>query len=118
MQSDKQKLIEIFNTVKDHLLSQGVKSFDDEEGCAYRGPNNTKCAIGCLIKDEHYTYRLEGKSIYSVHVVEALIKSLDVEEEFITDNINFFGYLQHVHDDFPPSQWREALDRNFPHIIS
>ena len=44
---------EIFDTVSVHLLTQNEKSQESDfyRSCLYRGPNGTKCAVGCLIKD-------------------------------------------------------------------
>lgn len=47
---------EVFTKVATHLLKQGRRAlFAEKNGfrsCAYRGDNGTKCAVGCLIKDE------------------------------------------------------------------
>lgn len=51
---------ETFDTVVKHLYKQGQRSMQwstDRRGnrrlaCAYRGKNNTSCAIGCLLPDE------------------------------------------------------------------
>ncbi len=48
-----------FNKVVRHLRRQGVRS-SDEGVCLYRGPDDTKCAVGCLIPDELYSPRMEG----------------------------------------------------------
>jgi hypothetical protein len=59
----------IFDTVAARLTAQGVPSrglgANGEATCMYRGPGNTKCAIGCLIPDELYDPILEGRSIGS-----------------------------------------------------
>jgi hypothetical protein len=65
---DKQK---IFKKVAIHLLTQGKKSqrklrFHRNTVCAYRGYNNLKCAIGCLIPDKLYSSDLEGCSVRSL----------------------------------------------------
>ena len=53
---------QIFNKVAKHLLKQGRRARDGN-GCAYRGENGTKCAVGCLIPDALYDDRLEGSSV-------------------------------------------------------
>lgn len=58
--SDTQKT---FNTIVDHLYKQGCASVNDAGQCLYRGPNGTKCAIGCLIPDDIYTKSMEGISL-------------------------------------------------------
>lgn len=51
---------ETFDTIYKHLLDQGGKSVDRDTGiCMYRGPNGTKCAIGCLIPDDKYDPKWE-----------------------------------------------------------
>lgn len=51
---------EIFNKVALHLLTQSKRSVGTTESggvkCAYRGDKGTKCAVGGLIDDEHYSY--------------------------------------------------------------
>jgi hypothetical protein len=55
--SDTQKT---FDTIVDHLYKQGCASVNDDGHCLYRGPNGTKCAIGCLIPDDIYTRGMEN----------------------------------------------------------
>lgn len=46
---------EALNIIVPFLYEQTCKS-ETEDGryCLYRGPNNTKCAVGCLIPDSEY----------------------------------------------------------------
>jgi hypothetical protein len=54
---DKQK---VFDTVVAHLRKQQtISRFENGKGCAYRGPNGTSCAVGCLIPDELYSATIE-----------------------------------------------------------
>lgn len=64
-----EKLQEIYNTVRDHLLKQNKKSLgnyivglDDNvsNGCVYRSYDGLKCAAGCLIPDSKYKRSMEG----------------------------------------------------------
>lgn len=57
---------EIFNKVATHLLTQGKRSVASDGSCMYRGPEGTKCAIGCLIEDDEYHPLLEGKGAYGL----------------------------------------------------
>ena len=52
------------NKMYDHLVKQGKKSVNVHEGigCAYRGRGGTMCAVGCLISDQAYSFKMEGKS--------------------------------------------------------
>ncbi|MGQ7794435.1 hypothetical protein ACUN0C_18675 [Faunimonas sp. B44] len=55
---------EAFDTVVRHLFKQGKQA--KFGGCVYRGPEGTKCAVGCLIPDELYSPKLEGRSVFSL----------------------------------------------------
>lgn len=81
---------EIFNTVATHLFAQGAPAVSSIGECQYRGPNGTKCAIGCLIPDENYTDYSEGYA-----VVEAL-EQMGLVDQF--PHTNLLSALQSVHD--------------------
>lgn len=86
---------EAFDVVKAHLLAQGEQCIGLDGGCAYRGPNGTKCAIGILIADEHYDNELEGTNVQTPAVSEAISDSgwpLD------SISLNLYEVLQDVHD--------------------
>lgn len=100
---------EVFDVVAKHLLDQGKKS--EKQGrwssgtiCAYRGDGNTKCAIGALLPDEIYDERLEGQTIRSERFerIIPLVFGTNISPEFLSD-------LQVLHDNFPPSEWKEKL---------
>lgn len=111
--------IEIFKKVKDHLLTQGVRSATVRENapkslsstvvCRYRGPDGLKCAVGCLIDDKSYSERLEG--FYAGHrpVLEAVRRSLDVEE-LPEETVRMIVELQKVHDEHAPPIWPRLLE--------
>jgi hypothetical protein len=46
-----------------HCRKQGHQSMLPN-GCAYRGDDGDKCAVGCLIPDHLYDARFEGAGIY------------------------------------------------------
>jgi alpha-L-fucosidase len=57
---------EMFDRVAHHLAVQQVPSMmkkGNNEFCAYRGTNGTKCAIGALIPDDVYDPHIEGKRV-------------------------------------------------------
>jgi hypothetical protein len=59
---------EVFDYVSTFLLKQGVPSKDltqKNQPCLYRGPNGTKCAVGCLIPDELYDPVMESMPVVS-----------------------------------------------------
>jgi hypothetical protein len=94
---------EVFDKVARHLLAQGCKS-TDKTGCMYRGPNDTKCAAGFLIADQHYVRELERQTATSCYVAEALMASgVPVEALALVDQ------LQRVHDNYEPDEWLARL---------
>ena len=69
---------DVFRRVKTHLQDQGERSWDKEsETCFYRHPDfDLKCAVGCLIADEHYDKNIEGEPVQDEFVIETLARSL------------------------------------------
>ena len=53
---------DVFDRVATHLLTQKRRS-TNQSIPLYRDDRGNKCAIGCLIDDEHYNPILEGSSI-------------------------------------------------------
>ena len=128
-------LQEIYNKIKQHLLSQNERSIasvpsihDDEEHdiCAYRSDDgNLKCAVGVLISDESYHTNLEDKSFYTPLVASALAKSgIDtgayvhgVSELSFDDWINespdraLLNGAQAIHDTVEVDGWQDAMER-------
>lgn len=85
---------EIFNEVYLRLLQQGVPSIKNGL-CRYRGPNNTRCAVGWLIPDEEYQETFEGKRVM------ALAREGTEEgplRKFLWENQEFLEELQKAHD--------------------
>lgn len=102
---------QVFDKVALHLLTQNKKSITlglAGPGCAYRGAGNTSCAVGCLIKDEHYDPALEGCGIHGAALRNAVAKSIGVDALSLEMEDMLQG-LQCVHDNRQPSGWREAL---------
>jgi len=110
---------EVFDIVSTHLLTQmAVSELDnvteDGEpiGCAYRGNNGLKCAIGILIKDEFYTPALETKNLYNVFIHGVLLKSgytFSRSETGENSDKNFLMDLQKIHDRTLPHHWQRTL---------
>ena len=97
---------DIFNKVTAHLLTQKVRSTMIAGSCAYRGENNTSCAIGCLIKDEAYSKSLEYRVYNHETVQAALIQSgLSLDGEVC----ELLGDLQNIHDTRAPENWEAEL---------
>ena len=96
--SDTQKT---FDTMVDHLYKQGGPAINDIGGCLYRGPNGSKCAIGCLIPDEEYKDSMEGKSVNYLNIDFDNLKTKSVCYS-----------MQIVHDEFSlfNSTWTQYLN--------
>lgn len=57
----------VVDKILTHLWDQGRVSYDlSLNGCAYRGEDGTKCAIGILIPDDIYSPNMEGKSFHQL----------------------------------------------------
>lgn len=92
---------EIFDTVVRHLAQQGGPAKDGNGDCVYRGQNNTKCAVGCLIPDEMYRPEMDvdnntGNGTGLTHVL-----SFEVPQ-FFRVNDELLRSLQLCHDDWEP----------------
>ena len=99
---------EIFDTVSVHLLTQNKKSQESSfySSCLYRGPNGTKCAVGCLIKDEFYDSSLENYIADSFCVINALeLSGIVISEEIECLLVG----LQNIHDTQEVSDWPNLL---------
>lgn len=99
---------EIFDHVKQHLLTQNVRSTLGNGLCAYRGENGCKCAIGCLIPDEVYKPEIEGSSIRVLLDYKLLPEELHRE---LVPHESLLDRLQTVHDRREPSEWERSLYR-------
>ena len=97
---------EVFNTVVTHLRSQGRKS-TDHEGCLYRGPNGTSCAVGCLITDEEYSPRMERTNVQALLARDETPVSL---KDRLLPHMDLLINLQSVHDDYTAEQWEKRLE--------
>lgn len=101
---------EVFNKVAVHLLTQKKQSSNNKVYGSYRGNNGLKCAIGALIDDKHYFPSMEGRSVRSMVIQQAIINSGNWPENLPGDQgLEFFSQLQLLHDCIPPSGWEEEL---------
>ena len=72
---------QVFKQVAQHLLDQNKRAeyfarVDEEDSCRYHMDGGIKCAVGCLISDEHYDETLEGRDIEDMRVRKAVELSL------------------------------------------
>lgn len=101
------RLQEIFDRVRDHLMSQGKPSevrFERDgeklvEG-RYRGPNGLKCPAGLLIPDDRYEPEWEGRSAWTLDYFR---------ENFSVRELALIDKLQYVHDFMPVDDWAFEL---------
>lgn len=73
------KLIEISETIRDHLTKQNVPAHNSDGECVYKADNGNMCAVGCLIKPEHYNKDFEGLGIDEIIVQNAVHASTGLE---------------------------------------
>ena len=99
----------MFDTVVTHLLTQNSVSMNDTGTCVYRGPDNKRCAIGCIIPDEMYTVDLEGKEVKIL--VNNSFLSTDLTSYLLQFNTNLLIRLQQVHDAHNPKSWYTELEK-------
>jgi len=64
------KIQEIFDTVLTHLAKQQAQATDGST-CKYLDLNGHRCAVGCLIKPEHYNPSIEGSVIGTMSMKDA-----------------------------------------------
>jgi len=107
----------IFDQVASHLLTQQRQSTLDGT-CQYRTAEGLKCAVGCLIDDQHYNDRIEGLSLDTAVrdryisecaklIIDALLNSnINVGD---TSTFQLLSRLQLIHDSYTPRMWMHHL---------
>ena len=89
---------EVFDQVKTHLLTQNERS-GTSGLCLYRGPNDTKCAAGCLMSDEEYDKDFEDNDWFQL-----------TDEHNVTNaHSHLIRNLQKLHDESPVQEWKTEL---------
>lgn len=106
---------QIFDRVATHLLTQGRRSLRYKpgsslpDGCAYRGADGLKCAIGCLIPDEVYDPRMEGRKVHDLVYRWSRMRFPPPILSHMRSNIALLGELQRTHDISQPGEWPRLL---------
>lgn len=95
---------ELFDTVVDHLRKQNAQSINLAGNCQYRGPNDMKCAVGCLIEDSEYTSEMEG------YRLSDLLKQGYFFKNFTFNDSPLLRKLQYLHDDYTPDKWESGFE--------
>lgn len=95
---------EFFNNVATHLLKQNRQAKHRDGTCAYRGLDNTTCAIGSQIPDNIYKGSMEGMGVERLLLCHR-------EVAFLFDGVDLFlmADLQSLHDSNKPHSWRDGL---------
>ncbi len=90
----KQKLTlqKMFDKVWDHFVVKKNPKSTVNGLCQYRGPNNTKCAIGLFIPKSVYRKSMEGKPINRITVENKSVRQI------IGDDYSALNGLQQCHD--------------------
>ena len=96
---------EVFETVANHLFTQGQQAKNDVGHCMYRGIGGTKCAVGILISDADYEYDMDmGFSSEDLVAEFQSCPSISLMKE----HIQLLSALQVVHDE--DSNWESTED--------
>lgn len=119
--------MDVFNKVSSHLLLQMRQARDPGlGGCRYRQAHVDddymilKCAVGCLIKDEHYHSNIEGIGVTSLETRNGKWSGTGDSAQALAQALNSSGVptyktllvaLQEVHDCNEPHQWAYLLER-------
>lgn len=104
---------QIVNKIFPRLLEQGEKSMnmirsgDGAYRCAYRGDNDSACAIGQLISRQHYTKELEGTNVKRVDIKDAVCKSQGWNHRDV--DWRWMLLFQSVHDTASTTLFREEF---------
>lgn len=110
---------EIFDGVMTHLHTQGKRAIGLDGECVYRGPNNLKCAVGCLIPEELYNSKMEGNNVKQILATNPElqeyfgIKNIKLTDDgFYTDDqddkLQLMYEMQVIHDTsnvYPNGNW-------------
>ena len=110
---------QVYDIVRDHLLTQGVKSGYDNDAtgvftCLYRGHKDTMCAIGVLLTDEE-AYHGDGgldhdDETKALSVKDLLCSHAGMRERFKNISTPLLIDLQDVHDNYPVRSWGDRLE--------
>ncbi len=106
---------EIFDKVVTHARKQNAKAILGVGvlDCRYRMDDGKQCFFGCLIPDNLYDPKMEGKGIRremgdnNLILFGKVLDFLEVDRE--SDDIRFLSRLQGIHDHCEPEKWEERF---------
>lgn len=86
--------------IRSFLAVQDQVSADTNKACQYRGKNNTRCSVGCLIPEDMYEEGLEFKCVYTLgmdypELIEYLSEHWGVDEDKL---LPLLFQCQNIHD--------------------
>lgn len=85
----------LYDRIARHLLGMREQSRYPPasylEGCAYRSPSGSMCAVGCAIEDSEYSPYMEGRGVRQLYLDGALPSRL-------VPHIELLAKLQMLHD--------------------
>lgn len=92
-------LQEVFDKICTAVIAQGKRSINSSTGlCLYRGPDNTKCAVGHLLTDEQIEkYHIKDEysvNNFSIKLINELVPNVNANIAY-----KFLLQMQHAHDD-------------------
>lgn len=118
---------EVFERVRDHLLSQGRRA-EDAFRCRYRTEEGLRCAVGCLIGADDYSPAIEAAGVSELEPAgdrwvpsqylsafrrkqaEPLALALNGSGVTATrETLGLLLQLQLLHDRHDPAEWATAL---------
>ncbi len=100
---------EVFNKVATHLLTQNAKALDRGGLCVYETQLGLRCAVGCLIPDDHKGLQsgADAEALFGDYPDLAELYSIDVYDE--STDLLFIMELQSVHDEIVVDGWKLGL---------
>lgn len=106
--------VELIKDVKEFLLAQNQQSLEGSWICKYRGENNTKCAVGCLIPNDLYDQSFEGKTAKALFKFNKFlpVKKVIIEKYNVRGLklVNLLTHLQKIHDLDSVLDWGKRFD--------
>lgn len=99
------------NKVMEFAYKQNARCEAEDGKCMYRGPNNTKCFVGCMIPDESYDNAMENTN------AAGIMDDFSVMEYLLLDGYqgyrmrDFWLGMQMIHDSSEPDAWAEEFEK-------
>lgn len=94
-----------FDRIVTHLRKQGCRCVDGFESCKYRNNVGQKCAAGCLIENDEYKPKMEGRCI------QTLINECYKFRNITKENLDLVKALQSVHDCEDVDKWEHYFKK-------